>query len=335
MKTLRITIKPLTAFATPPHGDTLFGQLCWALRNRQGDAWLTERLQGYTQGNPFLVVSDLFPAGYWPRPHLPPEFFVRQEKSNDPDRKAEKKKIWLPHESWEKPLAAWVECCCTEKSVWPPPDKPAWPAPNKPPEGRVHRSQPHNTINRLTGTTGKEGFAPYGVDQIWWPPKARLEAWLLHNPERLSQKALKTALNDIGLTGFGKDASTGLGKFDLESIIEAPLPHQKQSNAWLTLGFCTPQGCGFDSAKSYYQVFTRFGRHGDTAAITGQPFKSPILMARAGAVLTPQEPFAHRWFVGQGVGGNGQLSKAIFETVHQGYAPVVGLQVAWRENGNG
>lgn len=339
MKTLRMTIKPLTAFATPPHGDTLFGQLCWALRNRHGDTWLTERLQGYTQGNPFLVVSDLFPAEYWPRPHLPPGLFARQQDGQD--RKAEKKKIWLPRQEWEKPLAAWVECCCTEISVWSPPDKPPWPAPDQPAKGRTRRAQPHNAINRLTGTTGKDGFAPYGVEQIWWPAQARLEAWLLHDPERLPKDALEAAMQDIGRTGFGKDASTGLGKFAVEAMDEEALPCQEQNNAWLTLGFCAPQGCGFSVAKSYYQLFTRFGRHGDTAAITGQPFKSPILLAQAGAVFTPSEtsgaqrPLARRLFVGQGLGGAGQLSQAMAETVHQGYAPVVGIRVAWGEKDNG
>lgn len=321
MKTLLVTIKPQTAFATPPHGDTLFGQLCWALRNRHGDAWLTERLQGYTCGNPFLVVSDLFPAKYWPRPHLPPEFFVFQGKSSPKDLKMEKKKVWLLRQDWEKPLPAWVASCQTEKDVWP----------KKGIDGRITRSQPHNTINRLTGTTGKDGFAPYGVDQIWWPPQAHLESWLLHDPDRLPKKSLETALKDIGSTGFGKDASTGLGKFTVEHVADASLTHQKQSNAWLTLGFCAPQGCGLAAAWSYYQVFTRFGRHGDTAAVTGQPFKTPILMARAGAVLTPQKPFAHRQHVGQGLGGEGQISKAIPETVHQGYAPVVGIRVKWLE----
>lgn len=320
MDTLLATLKPLTAFATPPFGDTLFGQLCWALRNRHGEEWLSERLKGYTQGDPFLVVSDFLPAGYWPRPAFPPA--ARAETKED------KKRTWLPRHEWRRPLEEWLTLCTSEKEVWEP-EKESLPA------GRVIRAQPHNAINRLTGTTGKDGFAPYAVEQCWFPPGVAMELWLLHDPQRLSREALKTALQDVGTAGFGKDASTGLGKFSLESLDEAPLPSQDGSNAWLTLGYCAPQGLGFHGEQSFYQLFTRFGRHGDVGALSGAVFKSPLLMARAGAVLTPQPPFAPRLFAGQGLGGEGRLSKAIPATVHQGYAPVVGIRVAWEEQSHG
>ena len=45
MKTYRLTLRPLTAFGTPLAGDTLFGQLCWALRHRLGNAALTRLLE--------------------------------------------------------------------------------------------------------------------------------------------------------------------------------------------------------------------------------------------------------------------------------------------------
>ncbi|PIW72238.1 MAG: CRISPR-associated protein Csm7, partial [Hydrogenophilales bacterium CG12_big_fil_rev_8_21_14_0_65_61_21] len=57
MQSLTTRITPLSAFGTPPKGDTLFGQLCWALRNRLGEARLTQLLDGYTVGRPFVVIS--------------------------------------------------------------------------------------------------------------------------------------------------------------------------------------------------------------------------------------------------------------------------------------
>lgn len=42
MSTLKIQIKPLSAFGTAPKGDSLFGQLCWAARHRHGEDRLTE-----------------------------------------------------------------------------------------------------------------------------------------------------------------------------------------------------------------------------------------------------------------------------------------------------
>ncbi|MBF0283836.1 MAG: CRISPR-associated protein Csm7 [Magnetococcales bacterium] len=313
MKTLLLTLQPLTAFATPPHGDTLFGQLCWALRHRMGETWLSERLRGYADGDPFLVVSDLLPAGYWPRPALPP--------AEGADDKEEKKRNWLPRQEWHRPLAEWLTHCDAEKNFHPP--------------GRTNRPHPHNAINRLTGTTGKAGFAPYAVEQSWFPPESRLELWLLHDPQRVDQETILAAVGAVGLTGFGKDASIGLGKFSVESVAESALPRQEGSNAWLTLGFCAPQGLGFDARRSFYHLFTRFGRHGDVAALTGSVFKSPILLARAGAVLTPPAPLPPPPFAGQGLGGNGTISKAIPAAVHQGYAPVAGIRVDWEAMNHG
>jgi CRISPR-associated protein Csm4 len=47
-------------------------------------------------------------------------------------------------------------------------------------------------------------------------------------------------------------------------------------------------------------------------------------MANTGAVLTPVD-YQNKPFTGQGLGGDGSLSKSIPGTVHQGYAPVVAI----------
>lgn len=75
MQTYKAAITPKSAFGTPLKGDTLFGQLCWAIHNRFGNARLIELLVDYTKGKPFVVTSDALPAGYFPRPVLPSNFF--------------------------------------------------------------------------------------------------------------------------------------------------------------------------------------------------------------------------------------------------------------------
>jgi CRISPR-associated protein Csm4 len=113
----------------------------------------------------------------------------------------------------------------------------------------------------------------------------------------------------------------------VESVERVDLPSQPAADAWLTLAPSAPQGGGFDANRSFYQTFTRFGRHGDLGVhLPGGPFKAPVLLAQTGAVLVPPT-FAPRLFVGRGLGGDGSLSKAIDGTVHQGYAPVVGIRL--------
>ncbi len=300
------TITPRSAFGGPIRGDTLFGQLCWAARHRWGEARLAELLQGYTAGQPFLVVSDAFPAGYLPRPALP---LHRFDEAPDADRKAVKKRRWLPRERFAEPLRQWLNHAVAEQDI-------------ADDELMAAHIQPHNTINRMTGTTGTGEFTPYIMAQHWFAPSLALDIYIAYDGERLSKDEVKQLLEDVGHAGYGRDASIGLGKFELTGLSPEDWPAQDNANAMMTLAPCAPQGLNFDPARSWYQPFTRFGRHGDLGVHTGRPFKNPVLMADTGALLSYSNGEVST-FCGQGLGGNGQLSKAIEATVHQGYAPAL------------
>jgi CRISPR-associated protein Csm4 len=309
MTTLRI--RPLSPFGTPLIGDTLFGQLCWTIRNQSGDARLMELLGGYLENRPFCVVSNAFPAGYLPRPTLPPTGFI--QPNDAADRKQLKRRRWIPHFALKQQLRDWLKLACSDYQV----------TGNNAVTVQKNWTQSHNNINRLTGTTG-EGFAPYTMEQFGFAPDMVLDIHLAFDPERLKASDFLGWFSVIGTSGFGRDASIGLGKFAVEDSLICQLQSQANANAYLTLAPCAPQGCGFDNKTSHYQPFTRFGRHGDAAVQSGQPFKTPVLLAAAGAVLKPVK-YTAAHYVGQGLGGNGILSRAIPETVHQGYAPVIGI----------
>jgi CRISPR-associated protein Csm4 len=61
----------------------------------------------------------------------------------------------------------------------------------------------------------------------------------------------------------------------------------------------------------------------------GKPFKNPILLAQTAAVFFTNPP--QSGFIGQGIGGQGELSKTIAATVHQGYAPIIAIQFNAKE----
>ena len=122
-----------------------------------------------------------------------------------------------------------------------------------------------------------------------------------------------------------------MGKFKIDDFQTIQLPAQPDANACLTLSPCAPQGLSFAAKHSYYQLFTRFGRHGDMAVHQdGKPFKNPVLLANTAAVFSVTPP--NCGFIGQGIGGNGQLSKSLPATVHQGYAPIIGIKLNPRES---
>lgn len=316
MQCFSVTLTPLSAFATPLKGDTLFGQLCWAIRNRFGEASLTELLTGYTESRPFAVVSDAFPQGYLPLPKLP---FSHYRPIDGTDRKAVKKRCWLPEKEIEKPVSEWLGLAKTAADI-------------AGDFGKLSEKhpQPHNTIDRRTNTTGEGGFAPYSIEQEWFIPGLRWHVYVLLDTERLSAEDCQDCLTDIGQFGFGRDASIGLGKFKLEAFQAAELPSQADADSSLTLAPCAPQGLGFAPERSYYQLFTRFGRHGDIAVHQeGKPFKNPILLAQTAAIMATNPPASG--FIGQGIGGNGELSKTLPATVHQGYAPVIAVNFQAKE----
>jgi len=313
MKSYKLTLTLQSAFATPLKGDTLIGQLCWAIRNRLGEDALTDCLAGYTNAQPFAVVSDAFPEGYFPLPKLPSCFYQLPE---DEDRKVIKKRAWLPEAALQQPIKQWLNLAVSAKTL----------VSNSKHANQLSEKHPqaHNTINRQTNTTGEGGFAPYSVEQEWFVQDLRWSIYLLLDTDRLSVEDCQQCLDDIGLFGFGKDASIGLGKFIIDDFQEYALPSQANANACLTLAPCAPQGLGFDSQHSYYQLFTRFGRHGDIAVHQeGKPFKNPVLLAQTAAVFSTPPP--QSGFIGQGIGGNGELSKTIKTTIHQGYAPVLAI----------
>ncbi len=316
MQSYRLTLKPLSPFATALKGDTLFGQLCWAVRHRFGVALLQQCLEGYTEGHPFAVVADAFPQGYWPLPKLPGLFY---QKIENEDRKAAKKRQWLATEDIQYPLAEWLKRAKTNAQIA-----------DKSTNLSEHHPHTHNTINRQTGTTGEGGFAPYSVEQEWYQPDILWDIIILLDDQRITPEQLEDSLRDIGLFGYGKDASIGAGKFKIVSFEPYPLPKQAHANACLTLAPCAPQGKGYDSNASYYQTFTRFGRHGDRAVHEqGKPFKNPILLAQTAGLFTT--PISGSGFIGQGLGGSGELSKTISATVHQGYAPIIAVDFSNKE----
>ena len=92
MKFYRIRLTPQSAFGTVLKGDTLLGQMCWAIANRYGQARLLELLADYST-KPFAVCSDGFPSGYVPRPSLPLGYFSLSDAN---DRKVMKKKGGFP-----------------------------------------------------------------------------------------------------------------------------------------------------------------------------------------------------------------------------------------------
>jgi len=305
MQSLRITIEPESAFGTSLKGDTLFGQICWMLFETKGQQALENALQGYTNNQPFLICSDGFPSGYLPRPEYPLAIY----NQINGDRKQIKKRQWISLGQLSQPVETWLGLYQSDKDII----NHAF--------SEQHMQQ-HNSINRKTGTTGEEGFAPYQMSQHWYADGLKLDIWLLIDEQKLSTETVIQLLENVGATGYGRDASIGLGKFTVSDSIVGSLYKTENANTLITLAPSVLSSQHVNTEKTYYSIFTRFGRHGGQAIAKQKPFKNPVLMANTAAVVVP-EKMHEQPYIGKGLGGSGELSKAIPATVQQAYAPCI------------
>ncbi len=184
----------------------------------------------------------------------------------------------------------------------------------------ITHTQPHNTIHRLTGTTGEGQFAPYTQKIMHCFPNLKLAILALIENDKTDIHRVCSALENIGRWGFGRDASIGQGQFKILSNKKISLPNPGPgTNAAYSLAPVVPQKDSFKQA--FFRPFIRFGKHGDQLARSGQPFKNPVIMADEGAVFIPRDQaFFAKPYMGMAVTG---LSKTEPATVMQGYAPYV------------
>jgi len=337
VKLLEVTIKPRTGFGTPLKGDTVFGHFCWQaahdpeLLNGGLDRWIScyeekpfavfstafpkLNLQGhrrYALKRPDLPLARLFPAAAGGKREL-----MRRRKEN-----AGKKWLLVPatldislaetnfvSDAELLDMAFGEAADDTKRAI----------------RGKGRRSyitadvRPHNTINRMTMTTGEGRFAPYEANLLHYFPETELALFVLYDEDAVDADRIRSGLQRIGSFGFGRDASTGSGRFDLADCTERELPAADSGNARYALAPVLPgEGpCG----DLFFTPFTRFGRHGDLMATASNPFKNPVIMADEGAVFIRDEN--QSWdkpYLGRPATG---VSISQPQAVVQGYAPIL------------
>ncbi len=334
MKFYSITIKPTSPFGTPLKGDTIFGHFCWQaaendLLHGGLDSWIAQY-----KNAPFAVFSSAFPRVaengrefyVLPRPFLPfpsvgglstEERYQRMTK-----RKKDKKKKHLLAGD-DLAVQPTPENYCSDEELF------QLHINSIPLEQRKELRlltgkqrklsgkfvQAHNTINRETMTTGPGRFAPFSSENIHFLPGLKLVVFVLFDEQATDIGRIEEGFVNIGNWGFGRDASAGLGRFQVIAVREEKPPAQKNGSCY-TLSPCVPESKLFKTG--YFTPFTRFGKHGAALLGKGKPFKNPVVMADEGAVFTPTRAAVFdKPYIGRAVTG---LSKADDRTVMQGYA---------------
>lgn len=298
MKLYKITIIPRSNFITPLKGDTLFGQMCWAISYAFGDEKLTSLLKDY-ESSPFLIVSDGFASGYLPKPTAPSSILGENLK----DKKENRKKVWislpnLQNGNFERAKKQGKEIDEVE------------------PQLRLKTIK--NSIDRITFCTG-ENNAPFELEEYF--PNEQ-DIYFLVDENRFNKDELKSIFKIVSKVGYGKKASIGKGQFDFGEFREINGFCDFKYNYFMSLSPCILQGF----KDVYYEPFTRFGKHSSSAQ-SDNIFKRPILLADTKALIFPNDEqkakIIANGYIGKGIKGHSVKS----EVVHQGYAIVIGLNI--------
>jgi CRISPR-associated protein Csm4 len=266
MNLITLKIKPISNFGTIPKGDVIFGQIVSEFYFDHNKAF-----DDYLSVAPKLIVSDMMPFGYVYKPTLPIEYFECQNKNIDEkllDKKAIKRKNFIKLEYLQDGIFENAEKLNFAHDI------------------NVVR----NSISRLSGSTDGDVFAPYSV----WEKNLIISSqeeknidnyaitplWLFILVEKDIQESVLKYIEKIGKYGFGKNASTGSGCFDVE-IVEI-VPKSLKTDYYLSISPIVPQDTNIEECS--YDIYVKFGKFGGSNA-DNKAFKKPVIMANSGAVV--------------------------------------------------
>jgi len=313
MRTYKITFEIVSSIRTPLHSDTIFGHICWAIRFLYGENMLSKWLKNY--GDSPTLITNAFPDGLFPRPVTRPLSFQELAKifnfdPNNPDleilAKLKKvKKIKLIPEDWfwknRENLSTILLTKMLMENI----------------ETKQYESESvliaHNRYNRFTGKVDDGGLFEFEETFYKTLDGNNLKFWILINTDTLSTSMLKEIMDYISLNGFGADKSIGKGALKIISVEEHTLPVYVKANAFMSLSNFIP--AKKEEINGYYNILIKFGKLGGLYASGYNPFKKPIIMLEAGAVILDSQIDSDKYY--------GKLQKNVHTDSaikHYGYA---------------
>jgi CRISPR-associated protein Csm4 len=289
-----IYLFPETGFSTELRSDTVWGIICWGIRNVYGAEALENFLGSTLEGNPGFIVSSAFPMTrrgemnelFLPRPILPLKPYAdpdvklsRQELINRSQLdKKNKKKQYINKEDFISIIHGQIEM---EEALA-----------NQGPPDLESFSVTHNTIDRIRGgTLQKDNMGQlFHTDEYYFntDPGNGTDSGLFFLASGPDVSMLEGAMRWLGHTGIGGNRNIGKGKFKID-IDEFTLDQPDDFNAFMTLSLCYPsiernEPSKFKSLPLFnYVLEERRGYFGFQRY--GMYIKPPVLMFKEGSVF--------------------------------------------------
>lgn len=295
MPIYKIDFKLNSSIRSKFQADTIFGHICWAYRYLYSEEKLIQWLNNF-KDSPTLI-SNAFPKGFVPKPILPPlpinildelmKSESDQQAGTDTSIVKKHKKIDFIREDWfyenrqnlnSKKLFQHLNKIVKETKL---------------PENKMALVT-HNRFNRLTGKADIGGLFDTEEDFFVMENGRHVKFWFFLKSETMQEKQIKEIMNFISSTGYGADKSVGKGNIEIEKICQEEIPPIDRQNAFVSFSNFIPANSS--ELDGYYKTFTKFGKLGGDFASGGNPFKKPVIMLEAGALVKIKEFEANKYF---------------------------------------
>lgn len=310
---LKYKIKPISPVITPFMSDTFFGHFCWALAFHKGESYLTDFLKLYEDEKIAPVLfSSAFPAGFLPRPVLPPlsrkkaQEFIDKQMLNDSNKKAQtnlKSSGQIKGSSQKKDereqmfearslMKKWNKAQFISLEHWSEiKDNYSQSAlisifnrENSKNSGLLHDSNSilspvsevsaSNVINRLTGAVDASGGL-FVREKQWYPANAALDIYVEVNLPEFESDVEWFLTKFLPANGFGADKNIGMGTLEISRDFEFKESAIMAANPNAKMAISLTAFDGMEKYSSFYRLKTKFGRLGGTYAVSSPTGGNP------------------------------------------------------------
>ena len=257
----KITLKPTSPFITELQSDTIFGHFAWGVRFLYGEERLKELLEDFEK-NPFIIFSDGFLKGFLAKPllkYIPKDEEIKNAKKVKKSALIDKNFLFenIENLNGEKifnflknyKMNVNAQTSITQK----------------------------NSVNRLSNLV-EEGL--YSIKEKFI--ENEFEIYFAY--QNISQKEIEEVFSFIAKRGYGKDKSTGKGRFEFNinwNFKEKEFFKYKKGYQYLNLSTM------FISDNMHLRAgktITKFPKAGGFYA-GSEPFKNPCVMYLPGSIF--------------------------------------------------
>ena len=291
MQTYQLTFRVGGRFQSLPDSQTIFGALCWAIRDLYGEAKLTEMLSDFVNHPQRFVVSSMFLHDLFPMPKLEKPLEELTTLAEFQNAKAVRSLKFISRQALQlffdkqQDMSSYQQLLQGKaQQVWQITNQTLYLQSETPQELPIQMSGLRNAIDRLTQTTGDEGQLFYAQYQ---QVATNTQTQVIVQTEDIEfLQRLFTYLSD---GGYGRDKSVGLNHFVFEGA--QPFVLENTINLPYLLSKYIPESgeVAWQDSKLRYSLSSPNYVVESRQQFSGQNLKAQVVYFNEGSIVPQQQ----------------------------------------------